>query len=302
MSTSLTHVTLSYCLLQDLARLLRRLPNIEKLHITCDNPPNLFSDDYNGFDYYSYDGLADCIPYLTELKLKTMHMPFGEVEILLRQLPQLIKLTHSSFLMKDYSNGSNWEHCINNYLPNLQKFSLFIKESYFPDDILIDLNEIIQSFNSFFWHRWPVVVEYYVETTGKKLLLLYTVPIQVGYLPRYLYGLQIRTNIDDDNLNTEISYEKLDRLDFIFHENPLSRNLLPKRVYSNLDTLSFSFELINPRSYETDTILIDLQQCFSTSVISQITAIYLDDPIYPINFGKYRKEEIFYEIIFHLFF
>jgi hypothetical protein len=137
--------------------------------------------------------LDHCIPYLANLNLDIYHTPFKEIEMFLRQLPQLIKLTFSSLMIENYSDGSNWERVINNYLPNLQIFSLFITETNISDDIIIDLNEMIQSFDSFFWHRWPVVIEYYTEAIDKKKhLVLYTLPIQQDDLRIYLYGVETR--------------------------------------------------------------------------------------------------------------
>ncbi|CAF1222734.1 unnamed protein product [Rotaria sordida] len=284
-SISLTDMTLTSCYIQDLAQLLRRMPNIRKLHITCYNRRNSLTNDDDNFDYSLIDGLGDYVPFLTDLKLKVMFISFEKIEVFLQQLSQLTKLTFSSITLEKYSNGLTWERIINNYLPNLEKFSLFLDETYIFEDTLVDLNEIIQSFNSSFWHRWPVVIEYYVEATDKKCLILYTLPIQESNLRTYLYGLEIRKNIDEYNQNIEKSYyNKLNQLNFIFHENPSSRNLLPTRIYSNLETFTFSFELINPTSYEIDSILINFQQVFSTSVLSKIERIYFYDRIYPTNF------------------
>ncbi|CAF4049684.1 unnamed protein product [Rotaria sordida] len=277
-------MTLSTCYIEDLAQLLRRMPNIRKLHITCYNRRDSLTNDDDNFDYSLIDGLGDCIPLLTDLKLKVMFISFEKVEIFLQQLSQLIKLTFSSITLENYSNGLTWERIINN-LPNLEKFSLFIDETYIFEDTLVDLNEIIQSFNSVFWNRWPIVFEYYVEAIDKKHLILYTLPIQEDNLRTYLYGSEIRNNIDEYNQNIEKSYyKKLNQLNFIFHANPSSRNLLPTRIYSNLETLTFSFELINPISYEIDPILIDFQQIFSTSMLSKIDRLNLYDRVYPTNF------------------
>jgi hypothetical protein len=170
------------------------LPNIRTLAITCSNRPNLFYIDQDSIDYSSYDQLAHCIPYLTNLKLDVYHTPFKEVEMFLRQLPQLIKLTFSSLIIENYSDGSNWERVINNHLPNLQIFSLFIIKQNMPENTVIDLNEMIQSFDSFFWHRWPVVIEYYTVAIGKKQLMLYTLPLQQTSLRTYLSGVETREN------------------------------------------------------------------------------------------------------------
>ncbi|CAF4041485.1 unnamed protein product [Rotaria sordida] len=222
-SISLTDMTLSTCYIEDLAQLLRRMPNIRKLHITCYNRRDSLTNDDDNFDYSLIDGL--------------------------------------------------------------EKFSLFIDETYIFEDTLVDLNEIIQSFNSVFWNRWPIVFEYYVEAIDKKHLILYTLPIQEDNLRTYLYGSEIRNNIDEYNQNIEkLYYKKLNQLNFIFHANPSSRNLLPTRIYSNLETLTFSFELINPISYEIDPILIDFQQIFSTSMLSKIERLNLYDRVYPTNF------------------
>jgi hypothetical protein len=192
-NTSITHLTLNGCYMQHLAPILRRLPNIRRLNIMCYNRPNLFSINQNNFDSTLYDGLADCVPYLTYLTLHVTHTPFFEIEILLKQLPSLIKLSFSSLLIEDYSNGSNWERVINNYLPNLQKFSLFINETHISSRIQIDLDKMIQSFSSFFWQRWPVVIEYYIELISKKHLMLYTLPSQKDSVRTYLYGVQTQT-------------------------------------------------------------------------------------------------------------
>ncbi|CAF4238119.1 unnamed protein product, partial [Adineta steineri] len=274
MNMSLTHVTLSSCFIRDLAKLLRRMPNIQKLDITCVH-------DYNPIDDSLFDGLANVIPHLIELKLSVFYIPFKEIEYFLRQLPKLIKLTFSSLLIETDSNGSNWERIIHDYLPNLQKFSLFIDDT----DANIDLDEIINSFNSLFWQRWPIMIEHYLRAANTQHLMLYTLPIEKGTLPTFLYGLQFRTNMNVYDWNTDSSYyKKIDKLDFIFHETSLSRNLSPKRIYSNLKRLSFSFISTDPRTYETNNILMDLSQIFSTSELAQIEEIFLYDRLYPTNF------------------
>ncbi|CAF1302260.1 unnamed protein product [Adineta steineri] len=221
MNMSLTHVTLSSCFIRDLAKLLRRMPNIQKLDITCVH-------DYNPIDDSLFDGLANVIPHLIELKLSVFYIPFKEIEYFFRQLPKLIKLTFSSLLIETDSNGSNWERIIHDYLPNLQKFSLFIDDT----DANIDLDEIINSFNSLFWQRWPIMIEHYLRAANIQHLI----------------------------------------------------NLSPKRIYSNLKRLSFSFISTDPRTYETNNILMDLSQIFSTSELAQIEEIFLYDRIYPTNF------------------
>jgi hypothetical protein len=193
-NTSLTHLTLNGCYMQHLAPILRRLPNIRRLNIMCYNRPNIFSINQYNFDSSLYDGLANCVPYLTHLILHVTHTPYFEIEILLRQLPNLIKLSFSSLLIEDYSNGLNWECLISNYLLNLEKFSLFINETHIPSRTEIDLKKMIESFSSIFWQRWPVVIEYYIESLSKKHLMLYTLPSQKDSVRTYLYGVETQTS------------------------------------------------------------------------------------------------------------
>ena len=263
------------------------MPNIKKLDAKCQNSSDFSSDNTNTLDFV---GLGDSVPYLTNLKIRCLLIPFETFEVFLRQFPQLIKLTISSFITENYSDGFNWERIIKTYLPNLQKFSLLIDEMYFSEDTHIDLDDKIQSFNSLFWHQWSIVIEYYIESINMKRLTLYTLPIQEEYLRTYLHGLEIRRNIDECNANNnELDYKKLDQLDFIFPEKPSSKKLLPKRNYSNLKSFSFSFERPNSILNDIDAILRDFQEVFSISVLSHIEDIYLYDQIYPINFGKYTK-------------
>ncbi|CAF3953958.1 unnamed protein product [Rotaria sp. Silwood2] len=291
-NTSLVHLTLNGCYMQHLAPLLRRLPNIRKLNIMCYNRPNLFSINPENFDYSLYDGLADCVPYLTHLILHVTHTPFFEIKALLQQLSKLIKLSFSSLLIEEYSNGLNWENIITKYLPNLQKFSLFINEAQIPTRTQVDLIKMIQSFSSPFWHRWPVVIEYYIDSISKKHLMLYTLPSQKDSIRTYLYGVQTQTAreiFDDDHLNCNkvvknLDYKKVYELHFTLHSNPPSNVLLPNRIYTNLKSLSFSSELTDPGSYDADIILNDLKEIFSTSVLANIKRIYLYNRIYPINF------------------
>ncbi|UJR09385.1 hypothetical protein I4U23_013628 [Adineta vaga] len=284
-SRSLTHVTLNDCLMKDIPSLLRCIPNIEKLSIMCVNPSNRYSDDYEQFDFSIYDELADHVPRLTQMVLQLIGIAFDETECFLKQLPQLLKLRVRCFTGEDYSNGMNWERVITNYVPKLQELSIFIEETYISIYNLVDLNQITQSFNSLFWHRWPVVVEYYPETVNDKRLRVYTLPIQEEWLSTYLHGLQIRTNIAIHDWNNEKSYYKRVRnLTFIFHENSLSGDLLSKRMYSDLGGFTFSFESANCSSPSIDTIINDLQQVFSTSLLAKIENIYLNDENNPINF------------------
>ena len=279
--------------MQHLAPLLRRLPNIQKLNIMCYNRQNLFSINQNNFNYTAYDGLADCVPYLTHLILHVTHTPFYEIETLLRQLPKkLVKLSFSSLLIEDYSNGSNWERVITTSLPELQKFSLFINETHIPSRTQIDLDKMIQSFSSLFWHRWPVVIEYYIESISKKHLMLYTLPTQKDSVRTYLYGVQTHTsreifyNYDLKNVDENKSdYKKVYELHFTIHANPPSYTVLPNRVYKNLKSLSFSSELIDSGSYDADIVLSDLQKICSTAILSNIKRVYLYNQIYPMNFS-----------------
>ena len=179
-STSLTHLTLNGCYMQHLVPILRRLPNIKRLNIMCYNRQNLFSINEYNFDSTLYDGLADSVPYLTHLILHVTHTPFFEIKALLRQLPSLLKLGFSSLLIEEYSNGANWENLITTYLPHLQKFSLFINETHIPARTQIDLEKMIESFSGVFWRRWPVVIEYYIESISRKHLMLYTLPTPKG--------------------------------------------------------------------------------------------------------------------------
>lgn len=186
-----------------LAPLLRRLPNIQKLNIMCYNRPNFMSMNQENFDYSLYEGLGYSIPHLTNLALHITHTPFFEIRALLQQLTQLTKLSFSSLLIEEYSHGPNWEHLITNYLPKLQKFSLFINEAQIPARIQIDTARMIQSFSSPFWYRWPVVIEHYVDLSSKKYLMLYTLPSQKDSIRTYLYGVQTETtrdHIEDDDL------------------------------------------------------------------------------------------------------
>jgi len=256
----------------------------------CYNRPNLFSINQENFDYTLYDGLADCVPYLTHLILNVTHTPFYEIEILLKQLPKLIKFSFSSLLIEDYANGSNWERIISNYLPQLKKFSLFINETHIPSRIQIDLNKMIQSFSSLFWHRWPVAVEYYTDSILKKHLMLYTLPSQKDSVRTYLYGVETHTTFQSCyNEVKKSDYKKVYELHFTLYPNPPSNIILPNRIYTNLKSLAFSSELTNIGSYDTDIILTDLQKICSTSVLTNIKRIYLYDQIYPTNFRKYRK-------------
>ena len=179
--------------MQHLAPLLRRLPNLRRLNIMCYNRANIFSISEEDFDFSLYDGLAQCVPHLTQLILHVTHTPFYEIEALLRQLPRLTKLSFCSLLIEDYSNGFHWQRVISDHLPNLQKFSLFINETHITSHTPVDLDRIMASFSGLFWHRWPVVVEYYVESLTKKHLMLYTLPSSRDNFRTYLYGVQMRT-------------------------------------------------------------------------------------------------------------
>lgn len=182
--------------MQHLAPLLRRLPNVQKLDIMCYNRQNIFSINKANFDASLYDGLANCVPKLSNLILHVTHTPFYEIQALLRQLPQLVKFSFSSLLIEDYSNGANWENIVTNYLPNLQKLSLFINETHISSQMQIDLDNIMLSFTGPFWHRWPVVAEYYIDSISKKHLMLYTLPSQKDNIRTYLYGIQTKTTQD----------------------------------------------------------------------------------------------------------
>ncbi|CAM4823935.1 unnamed protein product, partial [Rotaria magnacalcarata] len=290
-NTSIVSFTLNGCYMHHLAPLLRRLPNIQKLNIMCYNRPNLFSINQDNFDYSLYDGLRDCLPHLTNLILHVTHTPFFEIKALLQQLSKLTKLAFSSLLIEDYAYGPNWEQLISNFLPKLQKFSLFINEAQISPRTQIDISRMIQSFSSTFWLRWPVVIEYYVDALSKKHLMLYTLPSQKDSTRTYLYGVQAETTretFQDDDLTTKegknSDYKKVYELHFTLQTNTPSNILLPTRIYTNLKSLSFSSELIDSESYDADNILNDLQKMFSTSVLANIKRIYLYNQIYPINF------------------
>ncbi|CAF0788505.1 unnamed protein product [Adineta ricciae] len=284
-SSSLTNVQLCDCLMKDLPKLLRCLPNIEKFSITCVNPPDRYSDDYQRFDFAIYDGLANRIAHLTHLTVRLIGIAFEEMECFLRQLPHLTKLTLTSFNMEDYVDGSNWKRVITTYLPKLEKFSLFIDETYIPSYTSIDLEQLMHPFNSLFWQRWPVVIEYYAEPIHKRRLLLYTLPVHEDRLPTHFYGLQFRTSTPIDTWeSTRLYYENVDEMQFTFFENVSSKDLPPKRVYSNLKVFCFSLESNNLASYQFETMLIDIQQVFSVMTLAQIKSVYLSDENYPKDF------------------
>ena len=189
-------MNLNGCHMQHLSPLLQRLPNLQRLNIMCYNRPNIFSINQNNFDASLYDGLTEYLPHLTHLSLHVTHTPFYEIEYVLRQLKNLIKFSFSSLLIEDYSNGQNWERLIIDYLTKLQKFSLFINETHIPARTQIDTKRIIETFSSSFWQRWPVVVDYYVESMTKKHVMLYTLPSQRDSLRTYLYGVESRSSRD----------------------------------------------------------------------------------------------------------
>ena len=191
--SSLTQLTLNGCHMQHLAPLLRRIPNIQRLNVMCYNRPNLFSVTENTFDFSVYDGIAECVPHLTHLVLHVTHTPFFEIRALLRQLPNLIKLSFSSLLIEGYANGVNWEQLLSDNLVHLEKFSLFINETHIPSHIDIDLDQIIQSFSSSFWYKWPVVVEYCTESNNRQHLMLYTLPTHRDSVRTFLYNVDTRT-------------------------------------------------------------------------------------------------------------
>ena len=180
--------------MQHLAPILRRLPNLQRLNIMCYNRPNISSITEYDFDSSLYNGLVDCVPYLTHLSLNITHTPFYEIQMLLQQFPNLIKLSFSSLLIHEYTNGSNWQTLIENALPKLQKFNLFINETQIPNRTQIDLKKIIESFSTIFWQRWPVMVEYYIESLSKKHLILYTLPSSRDSIRTYLYGIQCQSS------------------------------------------------------------------------------------------------------------
>ncbi|UJR36676.1 hypothetical protein I4U23_029393 [Adineta vaga] len=290
-SISITHLTLNGCYMQHLGPLLRRLPNIRTLNIMCYNRPNLFSLNEENFDYTLYNGLTNSIPYLTNFTLHVTHTPFFEIKILLRQLPKLVKLSFSSLLIEDYSNGTNWECVITNSLPELKQFSLFINETHVPIRTQIDLEKMIQSFATFFWHQWPVVIEYFSESISKRHIMLYTLPTPKDSVRTYLYGVQTYSTQDIFNASNlkcneekKMDYKKVYELHFTLHSNSLLTNVLPNRIYTNLKSLSFSSELTDSRSHDADTILTDLQKLFPSTILTNIKRIYLYNLIYPINF------------------
>lgn len=180
--------------MQDLAPILRRLPNLQRLNIMCYNRPNISIINQYDFDWNLYDDLADSLPYLTHLSLNITHTPFYEIRLLLQQLPNLIKLSFSSLLIEEYSNGFNWQNLIENYLSRLQKFSLFINESHMPARMQIDLKKIIESFSTDFWRRWPVTFEYYSDSLSKKHLILYTLPSPRDSIRTYLHGIECQSS------------------------------------------------------------------------------------------------------------
>lgn len=287
---TITHLNLNGCYMQHLAPLLRRLPNLRRLNIMCYNRPNIFSINQNNFDQTLYEDLAQWIPHLTHLALHVTHTPFYEIEYLLRQLKTLIKFSFSSLLIEDYSNGQTWQRIITDYLPNLKKFSLFINETHIPARTQIDLKRIIDTFSDPFWKRWPVVVDYYIESITKRHIMLYTLPSQRDSLRTYLYGVESQSsrnllfNSNVDNNQMKSDYKQVYELHLTLHTNPQTKTILTDRIYANLKSLAFSSDLTDANVYNSDNLLNDLQQMCPTDVLANIKRIYLYNEIYPIDF------------------
>ena len=101
----------------------------------------------------------------------------------------------------------------------------------------------------------------------------------------FFFTLFLSSNKDSQNSDYKRAYE----LHFTLQSEPPSNTLLPNRTYTNLKSLSFSSKLADPESYNTDTILADLQKVCSKSALENIKRIYLYNKIYPMNFRQYRN-------------
>ncbi|CAF0863158.1 unnamed protein product [Didymodactylos carnosus] len=180
-------------------------------------------------------------------------------------------------MLVEYANGICWEKLINESLPLLERFSLYIEDGIFRD--VVNIDSIIQSFSTPFWileRRWYIVVDY-THRSETNAFLLYTVPqSKHSSLTIQLYKMQTATTAP---LTLEKVYAKTDRLTIKL--NNLHVPLIV-RQFSDVKSLSLYSDLTSVDK-TTTTIVDDLSKIV---LFSNLEFLHLYDKYYPSNFLK----------------
>jgi hypothetical protein len=148
--TKLESIALPSLCLDEFLQLLPCIPHIKSIKAN-----ELFTE-FNRTTSSSNSALPNCINLNLQLD---QHMPFEDVELLLRQVPNLnqLKLTCAYFLI----NGNKWEMLLAKNCSKLQKFELIFSRCYLDThSIFIELQS---SFSTTFWLERNVQFEHHEQ-------------------------------------------------------------------------------------------------------------------------------------------
>ena len=176
-SLLITHLTVSSCNVNDLSEVFKYAPMLKYLKVTS------LKDDYhvsNGFNLTNPMAVS-----LTQLNLRTYHVEFNHVEMILKQTPNLKILTlHADCSDNKYMIDANrWENLISSSLPHLHIFRFhfivwFIFES--KNKWITDGGfDKYKQFENDFWtkqHHWYTAYE-----LNYRKIAIFTVPYREDY-------------------------------------------------------------------------------------------------------------------------
>ena len=266
---SITHLTVSECVLYKLDELIGYVPNLKYFKLGHFLSTNYFEKE---LEYFPNHRLI----YLKHLILMKFNGRFEVVEKILKQAPNLINLTIDTDPSFDLINANQWERLITSSLPYLNVFKF---NFYYP--IRKSEHSITNQFIEFqndFWskqHHW--YIEYTLEDDS---LIFYTIPYMFNtytlqskikrYINPFVNNSDTFSNVTDLTIDPDITTEDcqyyfshvismtLKKKEYIRHHTKLNFNHLKylKTVVnlSNLKHLVISFKF----EFQTSSVLLEL--------------------------------------------
>jgi F-box domain len=162
--STIQDITLETCTLSQYETILNSLTDLKKLTMR-----DCLINDRNNVIVTTY-------PQLISLSINDCHLSIDDIQLVISLTPSLVnlKLFSRREIFDSTLNGSFWKQFIQTNLSSLDKFQFFFSYTMRDDDITIDVDSLIHSFQTPFFSSNKIGCDYYIQ---RRMINIYTLPI-----------------------------------------------------------------------------------------------------------------------------
>ena len=197
--STIQDINLEKCTISQYQTILNSLTNLKKLTMKdclINNRNNVIVTTYR---------------QLISLSMYDCHLSIDDIQLIISLTPSLVdlKLISRREIFDSTFNGSFWKEFLQTNFSSLEKFQFFFSYTIPDDDLMIDIDSLLHSFQTPFFSSNKINCDYYIQ---RRMINIYTLPINnlsqsIGISSKPLFAIRWTiSSTDIEYLNPRLNW------------------------------------------------------------------------------------------------